>query len=162
MKRLSALFLSLGVCSVMFGCLPDGTPVNDENTNQHTEKMETNTICLSVGERTFTATLVNNSSTQSLLELLEKGDLVIEMEDYARMEKVGSIGANLPRNDKSFTAVPGDLILYQGHYLVIYYDRNTYTFTPLGKINDVTAEELKTVLGNGDVTVCLWSPSRSR
>ena len=53
--------------------------------------MESNTIRLTIkGGRTFTATLVDNSSTQALKEQLAKGNITVEMEDYASMEKVGS------------------------------------------------------------------------
>ena len=71
------------------------------------------------------------------------------------MEKVGSLGASLPRNDEQITAKPGDLILYQGDSFVIYYAPNSWNFTRLGKINDVTQEKLKEALGNGDVKITL-------
>lgn len=103
----------------------------------------------------FTATLVENSSTQALKELLAEGDITIEMSDYANMEKVGPIGTSLPRNDEHITTSAGDLILYQGNSFVIYYAPNTYSFTRLGKIDNVSAEDLREALGEGDVTVTL-------
>lgn len=118
--------------------------------------METNVIKLTVnGGKTFTATLVDNSSTQALIELLEKGPVTIDMEDYANMEKVGPIGRTLPRNDKPTTTDPGDLILYQGRYFVIYYDNNSWDLTRLGKIDGATQAELKSALGKGNVTVTI-------
>lgn len=118
--------------------------------------METNVIKLTVnGGKTFTATLVDNSSTQALIELLEKGPVTIDMEDYANMEKVGPIGRTLPRNDKPTTTGPGDLILYQGRYFVIYYDNNSWDLTRLGKIDGATQAELKSTLGKGNVTVTI-------
>ena len=98
---------------------------------------------------------MDNSSTSALKALLAEGDLTIEMEDYARMEKVGPIGTTLPRNDEQISTVPGDLILYQGRYFVIYYGRNSYSLTRLGKIDNVSESELKAALGDGDVTVTL-------
>ena len=118
--------------------------------------METNVIKLTVnGGKTFTATLVDNSSTQALIEMLEKGPVTIDMEDYANMEKVGPIGRTLPRNDKPTTTGPGDLILYQGRYFVIYYDNNSWDLTRLGKIDGATQAELKSALGKGNVTVTI-------
>lgn len=115
-----------------------------------------NTIKLTVeGGRTFTATLVNNSSAQALLEQLAKGDVTVEMEDYANMEKVGSLGIRLPRNDRQTITGPGDLILSQGHNLVIYYGTNLWNFTLLGKIDNATQAGLKAALGKGDVWVTL-------
>lgn len=130
-------------------------PEEGESENENQENMETSTIKLKVGGKTFTATLVDNSSTRALKALLAEGDLTIEMEDYARMEKVGPIGTTLPRNDEQISTVPGDLILYQGRYFVIYYGRNSYSLTRLGKIDNVSESELKAALGDGDVTVTL-------
>ena len=120
------------------------------------KSMETNSIKLTIrGGETFTATLVDNSSTRALKEQLAKGDITVEMEDYADMEKVGSLGISLPRNDRRTTTGPGDLILYQGHNLVIYYDTNSWNFTRLGKIDNVDGAQLKSALGEGGVTVTL-------
>lgn len=127
----------------------------EEPENENQENMETSTIRLKVGGETLTATLVDNSSTRALKELLAEGDLTIEMEDYARMEKVGPIGTTLPSNDEQISTGPGDLILYQGRYFVIYYGRNNYSLTRLGKIDNVSESELRSVLGDGDVTVTL-------
>ena len=130
-------------------------PEEEESENENQENMETSTIRLKVGGKTFTATLVDNSSTRALKALLAGGDLTIEMEDYARMEKVGPIGTTLPRNDEPISTVPGDLILYQGRYFVIYYGRNSYSLTRLGKIDNVSESELKAALGDGDISVTL-------
>ena len=73
--------------------------------------------------------------------------------DYGNMEKVGSIGTGLPRNDEQITTGAGDIILYQGNSLVIYYDTNSWNFTRIGKIDGVTKEELLEAFGAGNVTV---------
>ena len=115
-----------------------------------------NSIRLTLDNGTvFTATLAENSSAEALKALLAEGDLTIEMSDYGNMEKVGPIGQSLPRNDEHITTSPGDLILYQGSNLVIYYATNTYTFTRLGRIDNVEEDELRTALGEGSVTVTL-------
>lgn len=103
----------------------------------------------------FTAKLENNSSARALKEILEKGDISIQMQDYANMEKVGPIGKTLPRNDTQTTTAPGDLILYQGKYFVIYYAPNSWNFTRLGKIENINENELKSALGEGNATVIL-------
>ena len=124
--------------------------------NQINADMENNKIRLTVeGGRTFTATLVDNTSAQALVEQLAKGDITVDMEDYADMEKVGTLGISLPRNDRPTTTGPGDLILYQGHNFVIYYDTNSWNFTRLGKIDNISQTELKAALGEGDVRVTL-------
>lgn len=115
--------------------------------------MESGTMKITIGNTVFTASLTDNSSVQALKELLAKGPLTIDMSDYGDMEKVGPIGTELPRNDEQISTEPGDIILYQGNSLVIYYDVNDWNFTRIGKINDVTQEELKKTLGEDNVTV---------
>lgn len=108
---------------------------------------------ITAGDTTFMATLADNASVEALKELLAKGPLTINMSDYAGMEKVGPIGTDLPRNDEQISTGAGDIILYQGNSLVIYYDTNSWNFTRIGKIEGVTGEELLDAFGSGDVTV---------
>ncbi len=108
---------------------------------------------ITAGDHTFTAVLADNSSAEALKELLAEGPLTIDMRDYASMEKVGPIGTSLPTNDEQISTGAGDIILYQGNSLVIYYDTNSWNFTRIGKIEDVTREELLAALGSSDVTV---------
>jgi flavodoxin len=96
----------------------------------------------------------NNSSAEALIRLLGTGDITITMHDYRSFEKVGPLGITIPRNDEDITTTPGDIILYQGNQITIYYDENRWDFTKLGHI-DIGQDELKAVLGSGDVTVTL-------
>ena len=104
------------------------------------------------GNHKLTATLADNSSAVAFYELLKKGPLTVDMHDYGSFEKVGSLGTSLPRNDTQITTTAGDIILYQGNQITIYYDTNSWNFTRLGKIDGVTQTELKKILGKGDVT----------
>ena len=103
----------------------------------------------------WTATLVENTSTAALKELLKAGPLTIQMSDYNNFEKWGPIGQSLPRNDEQISTEAGDIILYQGSNIAIYYDHNNYNFTRLGKVDNVTQAQMKAVFGTGDVTVTL-------
>ena len=104
------------------------------------------------GNHTIAATLADNSSAVAFYELLQKGDVTVKMHDYGNFEKVGSLPKSLPRNDKQITTEPGDIILYQGNQITIYYDVNSWNFTKLGKVEGQTQEDLKQILGKGDVT----------
>ena len=104
------------------------------------------------GENTLTIRPENNSSADAFLELLKDGDITVEMRDYGGFEKVGSLGMELPTNDERITTEPGDVILYQGNQITIYYDTNSWNFTRLGKVQGMTPEELRDVLGDGDPT----------
>ena len=104
------------------------------------------------GSHKLTATLVDNSSATAFYNLLKKAPVTIKMSDYSNFEKYGPIGTSLPRNDTQITTTAGDIILYQGNQIAIYYDTNSWNFTRLGKLDGVTQAELKRILGKGDVT----------
>lgn len=133
----------------------DEENTNNDNQNNTEESMSNSTIKIEVNGTTLTATLKDNLSTRALVNLLKEGPLTINMNDYARMEKVGPIGTTLPQCNERLTTQPGDLILYLGQYFVIYYAPNTYSLTPLGKIDNTSGDELIRILGNGDVTVTI-------
>jgi hypothetical protein len=114
-----------------------------------------NTMYLLVGEHTLTVALIENTATEELKKMLTVESLTIKMSDYGGFEKVGSIGASLPRDDVRIAAESGDIVLYQGNSLVIFYAPHSWSYTRLGKINGITHDELKTILGDGDVTVTL-------
>lgn len=119
--------------------------------------MESNTIKLTVGGKSFTATLAENSSAAALKERLAQGSVSIRMNDYGDMEKVGSLEFSLPRNDERITTRPGDLILYQGNSFVIYYDTNSWSLTRLGRVDGVStrSQMLELLGGAGSVEVTL-------
>lgn len=104
------------------------------------------------GSHKLRATLVDNSSATAFYQFLKKGPLTVGMHDYGSFEKVGSLGKSLPRNDTQITTTAGDIILYQGNQITIYYDTNSWNFTRLGKVDGVSQAELKKILGKGDVT----------
>lgn len=104
------------------------------------------------GNHTLTATLADNSSAKAFAELLSNGPVTVDMQDYGNFEKVGDLPSSLPRNDTSITTEPGDIILYQGNKITIYYNTNSWSFTRLGKVEGVTQAELKKILGKGNVT----------
>ena len=95
----------------------------------------------------------DNSSASAFLDLLKAGDVTVEMHDYGNFEKVGPLGASLPRNDEAITTEPGDVILYQGNQITIYYDTNSWSFTRLGKVQELGRSELKEILGDNSVSV---------
>ena len=95
----------------------------------------------------------DNSSAEAFLALLQERPITVQMSDYAGMEKVGPLGTNLPRNDTQISVGAGDVILYQGNQITIYYGTNSWSFTKLAVIEGATKESLLGVLGSGDVEV---------
>jgi len=130
------------------------TDTNQDNSNV----VEANRMNIQVGDKILTASLVQNSSVDALKEALSQNPISINMSDYGSMEKVGSLGMDLPKNDQQITTEAGDIILFQGNMFVIYYAPNSWNFTRLGKIDNVNAEELKEILGDGNVTITLSLP----
>ncbi len=116
---------------------------------------EENKMYLQIGNTVWTAALEDNPSVTAWRELLAKGPLTVDMSDYGGFEKVGSIGTALTQTNRQITAKPGDIILYQGSSVTIYYDENTWNFTRLGHIEGAAESELREVLkaGGGNVSV---------
>ena len=110
-------------------------------------------IKIEVNGKTLTANIVNNSSGNAFINLLKKGPIKINMKDYGNFEKVGDLPESLPTNDKNYTTKPGDIILYLGKHITIYYDVNTWDFTKMGEIENTSQAELKQILGKGNAVV---------
>ena len=104
-----------------------------------------------IGTNAFTATLEDNAAVDALVEWMESGPLVIQMRDYAGFEKVGPLGTSLPTSNSQTTTQAGDIVLYQGNQIVIFYGSNSWSYTRLGRIDDLTG--WTEALGDGDVTV---------
>ncbi len=129
------------------------TESTQESLEQEATEMK---MKIQVGDTTFTATLTENSTVEAFKELMADGPLTLNMSDYANMEKGADLGVTLPQNNEQMNTQAGDIILYQGRTFVIYYDTNSWSLTSIGKIDNVDAENLRDVLGAGDVTVTLW------
>lgn len=114
-----------------------------------------NKITFTIGGTELDATLEDNSATKELVKKLKTNPVTIQMSDYGGWEKVGGFGFTLPASDRQITAQPCEFVLYQGDKLVIFYGSNSWSYTRLGKIDNVTPSELKEILGTGDITVVL-------
>ena len=112
-------------------------------------------VVLKVDGNTMTATLTDNGATRELAKLLEQGDITIRMSDYGGFEKVGALPQSLPTSNTQITTEPGDIMLYQGNQMVIFYGSNSWSYTRLGKIDGATTSNLRQFLGNGDITLTL-------
>jgi hypothetical protein len=138
----------------------DVTPVEPQDIIQNVEQ-QTNTeipmdkLLITINGKTLTADFVDNSSAKALADVLAKSSITYQADDYGNFEKVGDLGQSFPKNDENITTEPGDIILYQGHNLCIYYAQNTWSFTRIAKIKGVSKDELKEFLGEGEITVTL-------
>ena len=106
-------------------------------------------MVIRVGDMPFSIDMESNSSAEEFAKKVNSGGLTVEMHDYGNFEKVGDLPWELPANDEEITTKPGDLILYQGNKITVYYDENTWNFTKLGHLN-ATPEEIREVFGGKD------------
>lgn len=119
-------------------------------------------VKVTVNGQELTATMENNTSSMAFKRLLKRGSKTVNMRDYGGMEKVGMLWKGLPANNTQITTEPGDIILFMGSSLVVYYNQNSWNFTKMGHINDISQEELKKLLGDGNVTMTFELPLERR
>ncbi len=120
--------------------------------NKEAEGVKEMKINIIINEYSLSATLEDSVTGIAFYELINEG-IVLNLEEYGGFEKVGSLGKTLPSNDKRITTKPGDLILYLGSEFSLMYGANTWSYTKIGEIDDVT--NLKNILNDGDVTVTI-------
>lgn len=108
-------------------------------------------------DKKVSATLEDNTATKTLIEKLKKGKISYKAHDYGGFEKVGDLGFSLPDEDRQMTSKPGDIFLYTGSSLVIFYGENSWSYTKIGTLDGMSRDEVKEFLkgGMGDVTVTL-------
>ena len=107
-----------------------------------------------VGDTIFSATLEENVAVSALVDMVRESPVVLQMSDYSGFEKVGPLGTSLPVDNSQTTTHAGDIVLYNGNQIVIFYGSNSWSYTRLGHIDDLTGWE--EALGNGDVTVTFY------
>ena len=109
---------------------------------------------MEINDTPVTVAWENNESVSALKELAMDG-LTIQMSMYGGFEQVGPIGQRLPSSDVQTSTSSGDIVLYSGNQLVVFYGSNSWAYTRLGHITDKTPEEMRTLLSNGDVTITI-------
>ena len=119
------------------------------------EKQKESEIVMTINGTPVTVEWEDNETVSTLREAVRDNPLTIQMSMYGGFEQVGSLGMNLPRNDTRITTEPGDVILYSGNQLVVFYGSNTWAYTRLGHITDKAQAELRELLSNGNVTIVI-------
>lgn len=137
--------------SNMEQAVPESSEAGQSAQTETEPSEEESALNITVGDNTLSATFEDNSSAEAFRELLSQNPITIEMEDYGGFEKVGPLGTDLVRNDTQITTQPGDVILYQGNQITIYYGTNSWRFTRLARIDDPSG--LREKLGDGPVSV---------
>ncbi len=152
----------LAVCLALFAACTDGEETGGNNSanvggQQSGEEQMVENIYFTVNGNKIAVAPENNAAARALAGLLKEGDITYTADDYGGFEKVGSLGRSLPHSDSQITAKAGDVMLYSGNQIVIFYGSNSWAYTKLGKITGYSAEELKTLLaaGEGSITITI-------
>ena len=121
------------------------------------EEDMTEKLYITIGNQTLPVTLVKNNATEALMAALAANPITYEADDYGGFEKVGALGMSLPTNNQQLTTQAGDVILYSGNQIVLFYGSNSWSYTRLGRIEYESLEQLKSFLkaGQGRVSVTL-------
>lgn len=120
------------------------------------ETQEEHMLKLSVNGRTIDVTWEKNDAVAALQTLVSDAPLTVQTSAYGGFEQVGALGASLPQSDSRITAQSGDILLYQGNQIVLFYGSNTWEYTRLGKIEHLSEQELSTLLSGGEATITIF------
>lgn len=124
-------------------------------TLNESEKEQENKMVLKINNEEVLVEWEDNESVEALKKICSEEALTIQLSMYGGNEQVGSIGQSLPRNDINITTDAGDIVLYSGNQIVLFYGSNSWAYTRLGHIIDKSASDMAKLLSNGDVTITI-------
>ena len=179
MKKLTSLVLIVLLSLALFGC--GSTPAQSAQTAAPIQETQAQTAApapeaedelqmwinetggaevekalrMTINDTEVTVDWEDNESVRALRELCTEQPLVIEMSMYGGFEQVGSVGQSLPRSDSQTTTQAGDIVLYSGDQIVIFYGSNSWAYTRLGRITNQDAAGMAALLGNGNVMITI-------
>ncbi len=144
--------------------LPTGNPAATEQPSPavevslpaETSPTEELTMMLRIDNTEISVRWEDNESVEALEDLIREAALTINMSMYGGFEQVGSLGTSLPRNDVQTTTEAGDIVLYSGNQIVVFYGSNSWAYTKLGHV-ELSASEMSDLLSHGDVTITLFA-----
>jgi hypothetical protein len=151
-KSIIIRLLVMALALLVMSCGGDEAQAQTIKEEDMTEKMY-----ITIGNQTLPVTLVKNNATEALMAALAANPITYEADDYGGFEKVGALGMSLPTNNQQLTTQAGDVILYSGNQIVLFYGSNSWSYTRLGRIEYESLEQLKSFLkaGQGRVSVTL-------
>ena len=110
---------------------------------------------IKIGDKKVDVSWEENESVGALMDMCKDSPLEIQMSMYGGFEQVGPLGADLPRNDSQTTTSSGDIVLYSGNQIVVFYGSNSWSYTRLGHITNQDNEGMAELLSQGDVTITI-------
>lgn len=151
-KSIIIRLLVMAIALLVMSCGGDEAQAQTIKEEDMTEK-----LYITIGNQMLPVTLVKNNATEALMAALAANPITYEADDYGGFEKVGALGISLPTNNQQLTTQAGDVILYSGNQIVLFYGSNSWSYTRLGRIEYESLEQLKSFLkaGQGRVSVTL-------
>ena len=151
-KSIIIRLLVMALALLVMSCGGDEAQAQTIKEENMTEK-----LYITIGNQTLPVTLVKNNATEALMAALAANPITYEADDYGGFEKVGALGISLPTSNQQLTTQAGDVILYSGNQIVLFYGSNSWSYTRLGRIEYESLEQLKSFLkaGQGRVSVTL-------
>ena len=143
MRKIFAQFIVLCCLLTLVAC-------SSGDTEQTRTDMGGTKMNIQIGDVSFTATLADNAAVHELVEMMKDEPITINMNDYSGFEKVGSLGRSLTTDDHQTTTSAGDIVLYSGNQIVMFYGSNSWSYTRIGRIDDLSGWE--EALGSDSIT----------
>ena len=136
---------------------PQEKPGENGGDNGNNDTSMPTEIKITISGKTLPVKIEDNAATKALVAALREASITYEADDYGGFEKVGALGRSLPTSNAQISTQPGDVILYSGNQIVLFYGTNSWSYTRIGKMEYGTLDELKTFLkaGQGKISVTL-------
>ena len=107
-------------------------------------------LYITIDGMTKTATMVDNAATQELVTRLQQAPVTVTLNSSGGFEIWGALGFSLPTSNEQVNAQPGDIVLYNGSNICMFYGTNSWSYTRLGHIDGLSESELRTFLHAGE------------
>lgn len=156
MRKILCIILVLFMMTACSEEETTATEIISDSESDTQEEIEMN-LKMKISDNEVEVIWEDNESVDALKQLVKDEALIVEMSMYGGFEQVGSLGNSLPRNDTQTVTEAGDIVLYSGNQIVVFYGSNSWAYTRLGHIADKNKKELTELLGNGDVIIELSS-----
>ena len=135
----------LFLAAILFSCCSSDNEMKAENMEQK--------MYIIIDGQTQSVTLVDNSATRALVEKLRQAPISVTLNSSGGFEIWGALGFSLPTSNQQMTAQPGDVILYSGSNICLFYGSNSWSYTRLGKIDGMSESELRSFLKAGESNI---------
>lgn len=126
---------------------------NDGNNEAVAQTTLSQPMYITIDGVSQSVTLYNNAAAQALVAKLQEGNVTVSLNSSGGFEIWGALGFSLPASNEQMTAHPGDVILYNGSNICLFYGSNSWSYTRLGHIDGLSEDELRSFLKAGESNI---------